>query len=477
MQLFITNKRIKFSESDIDKVRNAAMQFVVKDIRPFYAVEGEGLRCLCKTMILLGRKYPQMSDADIESLIPHRTVIRERVDDKAEEIQQTIKANFRKALKYPDGFSCTTDLWTDDFKQISYMCLTAHINILEDEVIRHKKYIFHLDSIDALSKTGPVIFEEIKAVFKKFGVSENEIVSKIYWTTDRGGNVKAALSRCKRFNCHAHMMNNIVQHMCDAKDSKQIIKDASALVKFTKSSGINSKLKNSLKSYTETRWNTVHDCIDSIHENYSDVLELLLQKERISTTNTQYVHRLTCLPKWKLKDISEFLSPFKKLTNDIEGENYTTVHRIWPAFLKIQKMLTFSEMDSTVIHDMKRAGRAYFSEIADDFSPAMEHRIGVFLHPLLKGLRIASNAEKEEIYCIVKSLFDDHDGEMSNDDRTEIASPLTQNEMHDDFFGEFLVECQEQNEDTSSDEVQRYINFKLEKVNFVFIFPYKFNSN
>lgn len=49
---FLVNKNpTKFNKIDLNNVREAAMKFVVKDRRPYYVIEGDGLIDLCKSMI------------------------------------------------------------------------------------------------------------------------------------------------------------------------------------------------------------------------------------------------------------------------------------------------------------------------------------------------------------------------------------------------------------------------------------------
>lgn len=460
---FVSTKRIKFTESELSSVRDAAMEFVVKDIRPFFAVEGDGFRNLCKTLLAVGQNHRRVNSNDIERLIPHRTAIKEHVDQKANEVQKIIMEDFRKAFEYPGSFACTTDLWSDNYRHISYMCLTAHINLFENNTIRHKKYVYHVNSMDAMSKTAENIFKEITDVLQKFGVSERNMKNRIYWTTDRGGNIRAGLSQCKRMNCYAHMMNNIVERMCRDDDAKKIIKNSAALVKFMKSSGLNSKLKKSLKSYTETRWNTVYDCINSIEENYSNVLSLLYEKEK-SSKNVEYVQRLTCISRQKLQDISQFLSIFKNLTNEIEGEKYVTIHRLWPAFIRINKLMEYNISDSMIIRNMKSNGRAYIASIYDDFSPTMEHKIGVFLHPMLKGLPIATNSEKEEIYSAVRLLFENEraDCELMNQNIDQSVCNEYEVVNENSLFIDFITEQVPM--EMTDDELQRYIDFRFQNV-------------
>lgn len=52
--------RIQFSKYDKDIIREAAVKFVAKDIRPFYAIEGEGLIDLCTSMVMIGQNYPNI---------------------------------------------------------------------------------------------------------------------------------------------------------------------------------------------------------------------------------------------------------------------------------------------------------------------------------------------------------------------------------------------------------------------------------
>lgn len=65
--------------------------FVIKDLRPFKAIEGEGMMDLLKVMVHLGSKYPWMTDDDIEDLIPCRKTIRNDVQLKTDEAKSMIQ--------------------------------------------------------------------------------------------------------------------------------------------------------------------------------------------------------------------------------------------------------------------------------------------------------------------------------------------------------------------------------------------------
>lgn len=87
---------------------------------------------------------------------------------------------------------------------------------------------------------------------------------------------------------------------------------------------------------------------------------------------------------------------------------------------------------------------------------------------MLKGLRMANDVEKEEIYSAIKSLFVDEGTESINQDIIQFAtqSVPAEYEMNADtcLFSGFLPEIEEPREEIRDDELQRYIAFKFEKV-------------
>lgn len=97
LKFLVSKKSITFKEIDIASVREAAMKFVVKDLRPFYAIEGDGLNELCKTMLQLGQKYPTMSDHDFANIMPSRTTVARDVVKKSNDVRNIISKDLRNA--------------------------------------------------------------------------------------------------------------------------------------------------------------------------------------------------------------------------------------------------------------------------------------------------------------------------------------------------------------------------------------------
>lgn len=114
----------------IDAVRDAATEFIVRDIRPFYALEGEGLQNLLKTMIHVGKKYPRLALDYIKRLIPSRFTMRRHTDKKTIDAIKMIKTDLAKSIQSVGGFSCTLDLYSHRYRCNTYLCITARLNII-----------------------------------------------------------------------------------------------------------------------------------------------------------------------------------------------------------------------------------------------------------------------------------------------------------------------------------------------------------
>lgn len=144
-------------------------------------------------------------------------------------MEKKIADEFSRTLKYPGCFGATADLWKDSYKAHTYISLVAHICAVESDKIIRKCIVFHADSLEEIVKSNEAIYNCVVSVFEKYNVPESVLNKKVKWVTDRGDNVKIALSRndSTRFNCLAHIGNNIVGYMCEnASKAKRIISNA-----------------------------------------------------------------------------------------------------------------------------------------------------------------------------------------------------------------------------------------------------------
>lgn len=406
-------KKQKLNETYDNLLRNACVDFVAKDIRPFKAIEGSGLKELLGAVSEITKKYPMITKDDLNRFLPTERTVRKDLNERALMIRKYISQLFLLAIANVGGFSCTTDMWTDNFQHEKYICFTAHMNFYEKDEFISENFVFYVDVMDSLFCTAEKIQTKIYDVFAEFGVSKLDVINKIIFTTDRGSNIKSALKPpFKRIFCTAHYISNLVGSMCKIDEVVLIVKNAAKLVKYLKRSGLNSNKEmagSSVKSYCKTRWNTVHDMLKSIVLNYSKIINILQLKEsEDKSKRTKVLDKLLCLSREKMENIVDFLEFFKKITQDIEYEQKPIIHRIWPLFVRIDSYLERQDVDSNLIAKMKEAGQKYVQlpENINDMRPSMELKLTVFLHPLMKGIKFASEIEKNYIRNEAKNLME-----------------------------------------------------------------------
>lgn len=398
-------KDIAFSADDIKSIRDASSKFIVKDVRPYYAIEGEGLICLLMAVLALAKKYPRLDEKNLIRILPSRNTLKDHINAQSETMRGKMKAIFAQALEFPSFLAATADLWKDSYRSNTYLSFVSHICTLGSDAIVRNSFVFHLGNIDEMVKTNQVLYNEKVAVFESFDISESTANERVKWVTDRGENVRIAYSKedSVRFNCLAHVINNIVEDMCKKTDeAKKIIANASSLVTYMKRSGLNARLKKTLMSHVETRWNTVYYTINSIIVNYVDTLKLLNERE-VETRDYSYARKITCLDENDLKSMRDFLELFTTITTDIEGEKKPTLHKVWPYYLKIIKYLEPAEHDSNLIIKMKRSGRKYIETNGHKFQLHIDQKLACFLHPMFKALSFAPLTEVIEVHQYAES--------------------------------------------------------------------------
>lgn len=157
---------------------------------------------------------------------------------------------------------------------------------------------------------------------------------KIVFLSDRGPDIKAALSGYKRNYCLAHMLNNTVAHA-----SEPIIDDmtrkVSKVVKYIKFNGLNSKLSTCLTSYVSTRWNTRYDMFATFLKVHADIICLIKNQKIKDIYNSIDIDELS--------EVTVYLQTYKELTLEIEGDKEITFVKILPCIETLKAINSFSK--------------------------------------------------------------------------------------------------------------------------------------
>lgn len=168
----------------IEKLKEAAAKFVCLDLRPMYALEGDGIRELFMAGFKMGKRYPKMSVENLMEHFPTRKSVKTVIATVANDAKQKIKAMFKSAIE-EGGFGCTVDMWTDKHRHNTYMGMTANVYISTDECIEQKRIVFNMEHISEIVKSKDLLKSKIVGIFNEFDVTPEEIKNYITLTTDR----------------------------------------------------------------------------------------------------------------------------------------------------------------------------------------------------------------------------------------------------------------------------------------------------
>lgn len=404
------NKRpmIAFKAENLIPLRDAAAKFVCLDFRPAYGVRGKGITEYLYAAIQLSKLYPTMTMQNLIRAMPSRNTVTSHIQKLADESVKIVTEMLRTAIFDYGGFGVTCDLWTEKLNATAFIAITVHFFVQASSRLKLKSLVIDLSEMTCSSMTGSNIKQAIIDIFAPFGITEDDLAQHAYFVTDRGSNIRLAVKDFQNHACLAHLCNSVVGAMLETPEAKKIVASASSLVSYVKRSHIASQLSSKLKAHVETRWNSVHDMIDSIIVNYEDLYHLLETKQGSSSRPSNALDKITCLSVSELKAIRHLLAFFKEVTVIVEGDKIVTIHNYWITLREMKKKLQPNRGDTELQKIMRNAGLRYIErgESAGSFIPAFRHKMAVFLHPLMKGLSFAKADDKKEIHEHARSMIE-----------------------------------------------------------------------
>lgn len=166
-----SKKISKVSITDKNLLKLAAAKFVSKDIRPYFAVECEGLIDLCTACMLFGQNNRNATRANLVTAMPSRNTVRATVKEIAQSNREKI-SEFIKCAIETGGISCTTDTWKDNYRKNTYISAVLHLTCAENEIVKHHRYVISTSEITEFVKTGinlkfSIISNNVYDEFKK----------------------------------------------------------------------------------------------------------------------------------------------------------------------------------------------------------------------------------------------------------------------------------------------------------------------
>jgi hypothetical protein len=374
-------------------ITKACSHFIIRDLRPLNALNGEGLNELLKVYGYISLKYNGIQD-EPRLYLPSTETVARNVLRQFEEIKNKLRP-ILKGLFSEDGSGAgiCLDIWTERHRKISYIGVTVHY--IDDNFTLHSRLIDNKPLPSEQSKTGRYLQAQIKSILNEYDI---HIESKlITFVTDRGSNIIRALEKYTRHNDGPHFLHNTVQKIFLAGSPKEILKWCKELVTHIKHAGLNDLFSPSLKTFVETRWNSVLDVLESIVQNWDILIEVLTRRNEL-----QY---LANIDREKLHDIIAFLTPFRQAT--LQMESSTKVTLFWCCVFNniLEKHLKPAPNDSRLITEMKRNCAKYFFEtLIQDKMIQVKHLLAIYLHPSLKSLNKMTPIERRQVNQEVNSF-------------------------------------------------------------------------
>ncbi|RXN15697.1 macrophage mannose receptor 1-like protein [Labeo rohita] len=364
------------------------VDFCCTDLRPFDIVSGEGFTKVAQGLINIGARY---GSVDANGVLPHRQTVCDRAKKQAMVEKEALSEVLKSAVHDNGGVAITTDMWTDDFNRRSYTVLTCHY-ITEDWKLA-SRVMCTVEFDCTLPKTAINIHEQINEQLCSYGISFDQVVL----LSDQGSNIKAALKNYHWIPCAAHVLNTILKHTFSGSDIEEVTKMIDAckgIVKYLKKASASTALPHGLVQDCETRWNSKIDMLKSVSKQYRKINELLESRGQSERMEGIYQNTLTT--------VIDSLEPFKKASEELQGEDYPTLHLVmlWFYNLRAHCQPVFGDPEYMALLRTRTLALLHEKLILTD-----THKIALFLCPRYKSLKMMTETERKNLHRIIGNLI------------------------------------------------------------------------
>lgn len=415
---FVTKEK-EISSADRRAVLESFIDFVTLDLRPYNAVNGDGMIRLLQTFMRLGSIHGCLDQKAIQRVLP------------------ALRDELKAALLNERNISITLDLWQDKYKRISYLGMTSHYYIeINNAIMLQDKIICMQPCEPGLVKDADFIRRKIRNKLDDLKI--NDFFDKITFITDRGSNIRKALNDVQRLNCFPHFFNNIVKAACKIDVVKSIIDRCKSLVRYFKITGSNNRLPTALISGCETRFNYIHFTFKSILCNWDKIDEILRGLNEIG--------RLQCIVYSELKAINDYLAIFVEWTKLASASKKSSLYKVWIGIHAILQHTGISETEHPIVSLMKVKA---FNYIKGKFVLTKLHRFATFLHPSYKSLKFASIEQVRQTHQDLRNEIREINIDSIDNRRFSSSSSSSSSS---------LLAFADQTED--NDEIIEYLQFK-----------------
>lgn len=180
-----------------DLINQKITNFVCRDLRPFDIIIGQGFREFSQELINIGSIYGCLK---VDDLLPHPTTVSRNIIKEAESVKSNITDKLKDIFEL-NGGAFTSDMWTDDYRKISYISLTVHYI---DENWELKEQILAASKFPDVRHTAEQIKKTILSILKTYNLIPDITMKKYTFVTDSASNYISAFKGLNHIPCFSH---------------------------------------------------------------------------------------------------------------------------------------------------------------------------------------------------------------------------------------------------------------------------------
>ncbi|CAF3896809.1 unnamed protein product [Rotaria sp. Silwood1] len=446
-------KSLQFSENDVKIVKKLCAQWICGDIRPFSIVDDPGFRNVAQECIRLGATY---GNVDVNDVFRGEKTISRHIICIADELRDQVKDMLSISLKEGSLTICP-DYWTDCYKRISYLAVTA--TFVTDE--------YSYQSIDLFcrpfhfkKKTAELTLNALYKHLESFGIVS---LANVNIVCDRGNTTATGLPMSIKVptditshsesssdesesstddDCNAKTALPVTQRKVKKKLKKPILckheaqiptekitvdqipasakrvlaslNQCKRIVKYVKKAGINKDIKENggvtLHQSTIVRWLSMSNLLESVLKSFTTTKRLLLARKKQALTID--------LDEITIKQLVLVLKPFKHTMTLIQTGNIPSLHMVLLSTITLKEALSsyksllnykkcycntnenkkdndkFDEDEEYELEGIKWF-RERLLELLDDMIVLdVRHYCATMLHPKYRSLKSCSKEER-----------------------------------------------------------------------------------
>ncbi|CAF3317150.1 unnamed protein product, partial [Rotaria sp. Silwood2] len=332
---------VTLNSKDSTKIKDDLTKWICTSIRPFNIIEDLGLRNVLQTAMDFSRKYP---DLDSSQLLVTPTTISKNVHQLAEQYRSLLQPILIEQAANSCLCLCP-DLWTDKYRKVNYLGLTAMFANKNYELILLDLCCCEYQEVD---KSGDSILQHKKKRIILASTTPTTKGKKAKTIIQSSSDDTSSEDETKTPSPSKYIESNTSLSELTSKASEllDIITTSKQLVKYIKQTGLNKSIQDGggvvLKQATIVRWLSLSNLLESIDLSYEH-LRLVLSK----STNSKQAFKLIKINVDGLKDLICLLSVFKDVCILVQTGTRPSLHMAYIAMNKLERHLSGTDADES----------------------------------------------------------------------------------------------------------------------------------